>query len=444
MNLPNDFIQKYRKLLKNEAFAFLSSFSQKPISAFRIESQRFHSDLSIYQPIPEIPSGYYGKISGKQIEFLSGAVYSQEPSAMYVAQVLAPTSKDFVLDLCAAPGGKTTYLASQMGNKGRLLANEIDLKRAKILTENVGRMGYRNVVVSNETPENLANKFPTTFSKILVDAPCSGEGMFRKDPKAIQYWSLAYPKSCAKKQKRILKAALRMLSPGGTLVYSTCTFSPEENEGVISTILEENPDLKLSSIPNPPVGARPGEPSFGNNNPELRKCLRFYPHCFKGEGQFVAKIKKVGHLSKSKLKTRIRNSRLNSEIKNFSDVILKEYLKDIFRVSDQYYLLNQHFYEEVKDLHLIKRGVKIGSIKKNRFIPHQELFLSLPKQTFKRIISLNDEQFKAYCHGEELKIGSNETLKSWIALSYQDYIFAFGHLVQGNIKNFYPKNLRNY
>lgn len=238
MKLPIEFIKKYQKLLGSSADEFVNSFKKQSISAFRVENKRNLTDFSSYQPIEEIPNSYYGKISGNSIEFLAGALYSQEPSAMYVAKVLAPKENDLVLDLCAAPGGKSTYLASQLNGEGYLLANDIDLKRSKVLAENIGRMGYSNVAVSNETPENLSKKFPETFSKILVDAPCSGEGMFRKDPEAIKYWSSEYPSSCARLQKKILSSAIKMLAPEGILVYSTCTFSPEEDEGSSQVFLK--------------------------------------------------------------------------------------------------------------------------------------------------------------------------------------------------------------
>lgn len=443
MELPEDFQKKYRQLLKQQAPAFLNAFAQNPVSAFRIEPQRWHSDLSNYAAIPGINQGYYGKLSGKQIEFLAGAFYSQEPSAMYVAQVLAPKPEDFVLDLCAAPGGKTTFLASQMQNQGWLLANEIDLKRAKILTENVGRMGYQNVAVSNDSPETLAAKFPSVFSKILVDAPCSGEGMFRKDPQAMQYWSLSYPQACAKKQRRILANALKMLSPGGVLVYSTCTFSPEENEGVISAVLKDNPDLSLAIIPNPPAGVSWGEPRFGDNNPELRKCLRFYPHQFKGEGQFIAKLQKAGTPLSIKARKKVPNSPVASEFKQFVKLTLREKPQNVFAIADQYYALDPYFYQEIQKLHLVKRGIKVGTLKKKRFVPHQELFQALPVAAINHVIALDDDQFRTYCHGDELKIAPSLQTKNWVALTNHDYLFGFGHLVQDRLKNFYPKSLRN-
>lgn len=441
MNLPLDFVKKYQKLLGEESLDFLSSFDQSRINAFRVNRLKNHSDFSSYSPLGFIPNAYYGKIPGRQIESLAGVVYSQDPSAMCAAKILAPTEDDLVLDLCAAPGGKTTYLADQINNKGFVLANDIDLKRAKILSENVGRMGYWNVAVSNESPDSLATKFPAVFSKILVDAPCSGEGMFRKDPSAIQYWDEGYPRSCARVQKKVLKSALEMLAPGGTLVYSTCTFSPEENEGVVNYTLKHNHDLQLLPI-IPIEGSAPGIPEYGEGNPELSKCMRLYPHLFSGEGQFIAKFKKIGSSSANPYKVK-RASKISSIYSEFERSTFIQKIPEVFQIGDVYYSLNSGFYELIKDAHLIKKGVKIGTIKKQRFIPDQEIFLALPQSSIETVIDLDEEQFAAYCHGEEIQFTNKSPIKRWVALSFKGYVFGFGHWVGNRIKNFYPKNLRH-
>ena len=241
MNFPNGFKEKYQHLLGEDAAAFFATFEQEAVSAFRTnplkETQKAFDD-----PIPNTPWGHYGKVSGKSIEHATGLVYSQEPAAQMVAQVAQPKPGMKVLDLAAAPGGKTTQLLSYLDNQGLLVSNEIHKGRSKILVENVERFGARNVLVTNESADRLAKVFSGFFDLIVLDAPCSGEGMFRKQPDAMDYWSVEYPRECSLLQREILEDALKMLVQGGSLVYSTCTWAPEENEEIVSWLLE-NYDL---------------------------------------------------------------------------------------------------------------------------------------------------------------------------------------------------------
>lgn len=220
-------------MLGQEAQAFFESFEQPAISGFRTNPLK-EGQIAFDNPIPDMPWSYYGKVSGKSPEHVTGLVYSQEPAAQVVGQVASPEKGMKVLDLAAAPGGKSTHLLSYLDNTGLLVSNEISSKRAKILAENIERFGARNVVVTNESADRLAKIFPAYFDMIVLDAPCSGEGMFRKDPDAIQYWSKDYPAQCASLQREILESALTMLAPYGQLIYSTCTWSPEENEEIVS------------------------------------------------------------------------------------------------------------------------------------------------------------------------------------------------------------------
>ncbi|MDU4411341.1 MAG: RsmB/NOP family class I SAM-dependent RNA methyltransferase, partial [Streptococcus sp.] len=280
MQFPSDFIEKYNNLLGDEAKDFFASFDQEAVSAYRTNPlKKQQKDFS--DAIPETPWGHYGKISGKSADHATGLVYSQEPAAQMVAQVAAPSKGSRVLDLAAAPGGKSTHLLSYLDNTGLLVSNEINPKRSKILVENIERFGARNVVVTNTSADKLAKVFKNYFDTIVFDGPCSGEGMFRKDPEAIQYWHKDYPSELAQLQKDILSDGLKMLAPGGQLIYSTCTWSPEENEGVVAWILENYPDLELVQIPKW-NGMRGGI--------DFPETARMYPHHFKGEGQFVAKF----------------------------------------------------------------------------------------------------------------------------------------------------------
>lgn len=246
MNFPHGFKEKYQHLLGEDAAAFFATFDQEAVAAFRTnplkEAQKVFDD-----PIPNTPWGHYGKVSGKSIEHATGLVYSQEPAAQIVAQVAQPKPGMKVLDLAAAPGGKTTQLLSYLDNQRLLVSNEIHKGRSKILVENVERFGARNVLVTNESADRLAKVFSGFFDLIVLDAPCSGEGMFRKQPDAMDYWSVEYPRECSLLQREILEDAVKMLVQGGSLVYSTCTWAPEENEEIVSWLLE-NYDLELETI----------------------------------------------------------------------------------------------------------------------------------------------------------------------------------------------------
>ena len=312
MQFPSDFIEKYNKLLGDEAEDFFASFDQEAVSAYRTNPLK-KQQKNFPDAIPETPWGHYGKISGKSADHATGLVYSQEPAAQMVAQVAAPAKGSRVLDLAAAPGGKSTHLLSYLDNTGLLVSNEINPKRSKILVENIERFGARNVVVTNTSADKLAKVFKNYFDTIVFDGPCSGEGMFRKDPDAIQYWHKDYPSELAQLQKDILSDGLKMLAPGGQLIYSTCTWSPEENEGVVAWILENYPDLELVAIP------KWNDMSDGIDFPET---ARMYPHHFKGEGQFVAKFQDKRVAEQARIKE--GKSNLNKEQKQLWEDFAKK------------------------------------------------------------------------------------------------------------------------
>ena len=293
MNLPDEFIEKYTKLLGDEAESFFESFDTEPQKGFRLnplKSNYQNVALNLEHPVDYSAVGYVGSVSGNSLEHQTGYVYSQDLSAMYVGEVCGPRPGEKILDLCAAPGGKSSHLASLMNNEGLLVSNEINRKRALILAENMERIGARNVIVTNEDPTGLLKTFEQFFDKIVVDAPCSGEGMFRKDHAATKYWHKDYPNECAARQKLILADAMKMLKQGGTLVYSTCTFAPEEDEQIITWLLNEYPYLELVPIKKY-SGMDEGRPAFSDGNEELRGCVRLMMHHFKGEGHFIAKLK---------------------------------------------------------------------------------------------------------------------------------------------------------
>ncbi|MDW8751152.1 RsmF rRNA methyltransferase first C-terminal domain-containing protein [Streptococcus suis] len=432
MQLPQDFIDKYSDLLGPDAQAFFESFDEPAISGFRINPLK-ENQLAFEQSIPDMPWSYYGKVSGKSPEHVTGLVYSQEPAAQVVGQVASPEKGMKVLDLAAAPGGKSTHLLSYLDNTGLLVSNEISSKRAKILAENIERFGARNVVVTNESADRLAKIFPAYFDMIVLDAPCSGEGMFRKDPAAIQYWSKDYPAQCASLQREILESALDMLAPGGQLIYSTCTWSPEENEEIVAWLLE-NYELELVDIPKINGMAE------GIGYPQT---ARMYPHHFSGEGQFVAKFRFTGEAKQKKMKP--GKSNLNREQqalwKEFEQRQLTVQLTGLLQVfGDNLYLLPDGL-PDLSKVKIARNGLHLGTFKKKRFEPSFALGLALHSVEVRNRVDISLDDFPAYVSGQTVAV-SKELANGWYQVAVQGNGLGFAKIVSGTLKNSFPKGLR--
>lgn len=490
MELPAVFIEKYQRLLgSDEAPAFFESFEQPAETGFRINPKKTTSkQLADYQRnfegIPWSPLGFYGKSRGHSLPQVSGAVYSQEPSAQAVAALADPKPQTRVLDLCAAPGGKTTQLASLLAETGLLVANEIDGQRVKVLSENVERFGDNHVVVTNHDPDRLAELLPHFFDLIVIDAPCSGEGMFRKDPNATQYWSPDYVQQCQDRQRLILTAALKMLRPNGQLVYSTCTFSPEENEQNISWLLEQYPALSTIAPEQTWPNVDTGRPEWADGNEQLRHARRFWPHHLRGEGHFMVKLQAHDLTIAVQSETASTNSsqparrqkgtaqknrrggtrgRGNSQsqtqqihLNRVQQDLLSQFINATFvqtpvwaSLSDKWQLElhgDQLFAvpAELVDhagLKFVRRGLWIGEFRKQRFVPNHALVMATPVSEFIHVVELADADLEHYLHGEALRLNT-ELTKGWYPVASEQRIFSWGYLVDGTLKNFYPKNLR--
>ena len=432
MRFPTGFEEKYQRLLGKEAASFFSTFDQEPISAFRTNPLK-EGQLTFSNPISETNWGYYGKVSGKSPEHVTGLVYSQEPAAQMVAQIAHPREGMKVLDLAAAPGGKSTHLLSYLNNTGLLVSNEINNKRSKILVENIERFGARNVLVTNESAERLAKVFSSFFDLIVLDAPCSGEGMFRKQPDAMDYWSLDYPAQCAALQREILEDAVKMLANGGELVYSTCTWAPEENEEIVAWILNEFP-LELVDLPKI-NGMTPGI--------DYPETARMYPHRFKGEGQFVAKFRFVGEHKLPKLKS--ARSNLTADQRSLWQTFQNEHLKveikgDLQTFGDQLYLLPLGL-PDLSKIKIARNGLHLGTFKKKRFEPSFALGLALQPSEVKNKLELSQQDFEVYVGGETLQI--KESLPNgWYQLIIHGNGLGFAKLANQTLKNYFPKGLR--
>ncbi|MFA9413551.1 MULTISPECIES: RsmF rRNA methyltransferase first C-terminal domain-containing protein [unclassified Streptococcus] len=433
MTLPNDFVEKYRALLGQEADEFLASFEEPAVSAFRVNPLK-EAQKRFSNPIPQTPWGYYGKISGKSAEHVTGLVYSQEPAAQMVVQVAGIKPGMCVLDLAAAPGGKSTHILSYLGNTGLLVSNEISTKRSKVLVENIERFGARNVVVTNDSADRLARIFSNYFDLIVFDGPCSGEGMFRKDPAACQYWHNEYPVTCAKLQQAILQDTIDMLAPGGRLVYSTCTWSPEENEAVVSWLLETYNFLKLVDIP------KINGMSAGI---EQEQTARMYSHRFRGEGQFVAVLEDTRSSERQRIKPEKTNL-TKQEHQLWQDFARQHLFVELDGVlqtfGEQLYLLPRDL-PALKGVKIARNGLHLGTFKKNRFEPSFALGLALKPSEVKQTVNISDEAFEDYARGLTVTL-SEPLLNGWYQLVVQGNGLGFAKVVGQTIKNHFPKGLR--
>ncbi|MBF0777501.1 RsmF rRNA methyltransferase first C-terminal domain-containing protein [Streptococcus cuniculi] len=433
MSLPREFKEKYEQLLGAEAPAFFESFQEPAVAGFRTNPLK-ENQQSFEEKIENMPWSYYGKVSGKSVAHVTGLVYSQEPAAQIVGQIAAPAPGMKVLDLAAAPGGKSTHLLSYLDNRGILVSNEISKKRSKILVENIERFGARNVLVTNESAERLARGFAGYFDMIVLDAPCSGEGMFRKEPAAMEYWSKDYPSECAVVQREILQSAIEMLAPNGQLIYSTCTWAPEENEDIVHWLME-NYDVELLDIPkiNGMVAGI-----------DLPQTARMYPHQFKGEGQFVAKFGYYGEAHPSK-KKKGNISNLNREQvqlwQDFAKANLFFQAEGILQAfGDQLYLL-PHDLPDISKLKIARNGLHLGTFKKKRFEPSFALGLALKSEEVRQRVEISEEDFVQYVAGRTIAV-SKDLPNGWYQVAVAGNGLGFAKIVSGTLKNTFPKGLR--
>lgn len=457
MQLPDDFKAKYTRLLgPKEAAAFLAAFSEPVHHGFRINplKQNRPKQLDLTKPLSHCQFGYAGEVSGKTVAHQSGAVYSQEPSAMYVGEVAAPRLNEKVLDLCAAPGGKTTHIGSYLANSGLLVANEIDHKRAKVLMENVERFGLTNTIVTNSTPAIIASQLPDFFDRILVDAPCSGEGMFRKDPDATSYWHLDYPAECAARQRQILSEAVKTLKPGGELIYSTCTFAPEEDEQIIAWLVNQF-DFEILPIKKF-AGMDDGRPAWADGNPELANCVRLFPHHFNGEGHFIAKLRKPAATGESAQKAKPvrhkkqrRGSSTTASLTNEQRQLWEAFSKAMFQKlpTGQLRTFQETLYSvpnmapDFGKIKLVRAGLQLGTFKKNRFEPSYALALAVRPENVKQKLTISPADWRQYVHGDTFRVAP-ELKKGWYLLVCEGQSVGFAKVVNGTAKNFFPKGLR--
>ncbi len=436
-------------LLEKDYSAYLASFHKASyrglrVNTLKISPKRFQ-EISPFKirSIPWTENGFYYKDCqpAKHPYYHAGLYYLQEPSAMLPAFILPVEPGEKVLDLCAAPGGKSTELAAKLKGKGILISNDISASRAMALLKNLELFGIRNSVVLSEYPARLAQVFPAWFDKILVDAPCSGEGMFRKDPAIQKAWEKQGPDFYHKLQKEILESAVKMLRPGGKMVYSTCTFSKEENEGTLSWFLDKYKEMHLLPIEKKlPKEFETGRPDWGDGNEELLRCLRLWPHKVEGEGHFVALLEKKGRkessdsLQETNLETKEKFSKETLEFLEKCSISPKK--ERLLLLKDRVYLLPQGL-PKLSGLRVLKPGLYLGDQKKNRFEPSQPLANALYPSEFKECIELQRDDLNVikYLKGETISV--KKTGCGWQLVCVDGFPLGFGKLQGGMLKNKY-------
>lgn len=460
--LPKEFLDRIKKQLSNEKFEkFKQSFSEKARRGLRINNIRSETETIIggldvkLKSLSFCDDGYEvlsEEKLGNSPEHLSGAIYVQEPSSMLAVAVSGIEKEQRplrVLDLCAAPGGKSSQIASRISEDSILFLNEIIKSRAQILFSNIERQGFKNVIVLNEEPKNL-QCFNHYFDYIFVDAPCSGEGMFRKNPETISEWSEENVKMCANRQREILEIAINLLAQNGKLIYSTCTFSEEEDENIIEWLVSEK-NFELLDVSDEIKAVTEPASAKVKNSEFARKAYQFNNL---GEGQFVAVLKNNSDQERVSIH---KKKHFNSifEIGNNNYKIASEFFKQnldfepkkmLLEVGDNIYLKPIAFDCEIQTmldgLKFVSIGARVGSVQKDRFEPNHNLFMAYNKH-FKININLNKEQLKKYLHGEELMCDITPQNKAnYAVLNYNDMPIGGGKIVQNKIKNLYPKGMR--
>ncbi len=456
--LPSDFLSRMKDMLGEEYPSFLESYHTPPMLGLRVNTKKISTEeflkISPFSltPVPWVENGFFyeaGTQPSRHPYYSGGLYYLQEPSAMTPASRLPLQPGDCVLDLCAAPGGKATELGARLQGKGLLVANDISASRARALLRNLELCGIENALVTNETPVRLAGFFPEFFDKILVDAPCSGEGMFRKDSDVAKAWDKDKPAYFAKLQREILDRAVSMLKPGGMLLYSTCTFSAEENEGSISYLLENFPEMKLTDLEWYP-GFSSGRPEWGNQDPALKKCARIFPHKMEGEGHFLALLKKEGEpVSGLDLPPTIRKTEKSTRklLESFFSSVLTPYDPQRIEVRGQnVYYLPELDTGILKGIKFLRNGLFLGELKKNRFEPAQPLAMNLHADSCASVLRLSpdDQRLSRYLRGETLVLSEEEIqgLSGWSLVCAGDFPLGFGKLTGNLMKNKYPAGWR--
>ncbi len=460
MELPIAFCEEMKRILGEEYDAYRQSMNEKRRYGLRVNTAKITVEdfLKIspfpLTPIPYIKNGFYydGEIyqPAKHPYYFAGLYYLQDPSAMTPASRLPIEEGDVVLDLCAAPGGKATELAARLHGTGLLIANDISSKRAKALLKNIELFGVKNSFIVTEYPKKLAEYFTGFFDKILIDAPCSGEGMFRKDPSMVKAWEQNGPEFYAELQEDILRQALPMLKPGGMLLYSTCTFSPLEDEGTAAKVLAMNPAMELMEI-EPYAGFEPGRPELiGSSDESLRRCVRIFPHKLDGEGHFLALFRKNEMADEPVMSCEEKRSGLKKEEKDLwesfaNHLLWKPEPENMESKNGMVYYMPKRL-PKLRGLRFLRSGLFLGEMKKKRFEPSQSFAMALKKEEYDNCLCLTagDERVLRYLKGETIVLTEEEAkaLNGWQLVCVEGYPLGWGKKNGSTLKNKYHSGWR--
>ncbi len=435
------FYEKMKELLQDEFDNFKEALTKPSVKGFYTNINKKNViqnlDTSYIEKHPYIENGYYFDYEnyklGRHPYFNCGLYYIQEPSAMVVASTIEVSNDDYILDMCGAPGGKSCQIGAKLSNKGLLIANDITPNRASILRQNVERFGLENTIVTSIDPVKFEDYFTGFFDKIILDAPCSGEGMFRKLDLAVDTWSIEKINECVSIQKKLITSASKLLKPGGMLVYSTCTYEKAENEDIVDYAIEK---LGMKNIP---IKIQPGM-SKGINNDFV---ARLYPHKNRGEGHFVALLQNTCELKPTKVP--IQKPNISKSNRLLVEAFYKENLNiatpiNLYESNNHIYAILPHF-PELKNVRILMNGLYLGECKKNRFEPSLALALTLSINDVKRYYNYkaNSDEVSMYLQGHTLT-GSNN--KGYGIIFVDGYPLSFYKESNNQVKNLYPKGLR--
>lgn len=440
--MNNKFLAKMKDLLKEDYEAYINTLDIPAYRGMRVNTLKVSVDDFLQYPFINVRPTAFCKESfyidtslegiGNHPYHLSGLFYMQEPSASSAVEVLDVKKGDWVLDLCAAPGGKSSQIAAKLHNTGFLVSNEIDHGRANILLSNLERMGVSENMITSANPKAICEEMAGCFDKILVDAPCSGEGMFKKNSKAINEWSEEHVLSCAHRQLHILESAYGALKKDGILVYSTCTYSIEENEQVVYEFLKAHEDLELLDC-----AVTWGREGIAYLDLDVRKVRRILP-MDEGEGHFIAKFCKRVEADCVKLKE-MKNAKIESFVSDFLHSQLTQLPAHYMILQDKVYMKHSPFYQ-LKNIKVLRQGIYCGDSKKNRLEPHQHFYTSaILDDKRKVVVDMNDKQCLQFLEGNVVDIAG---VKGYAALAYHGHIIGYGKGDGTVIKNKYPKGLR--
>lgn len=450
MSLPEKFTERMKLILKDKYCLFENEFNNDAYRALRVNTLKCDGMIlkgifSLNESTEFCENSYYlpetVQKPGNHPLHHAGAFYIQEPSASSVVEAIGINEGDFVLDLCAAPGGKSTQAAAKLNGTGVLLSNEFVGSRVGPLVSNIERMGISNAVVTSARPDVLCSQLTEVFDKVIVDAPCSGEGMFRKETAALENWSVENVLACAERQKKILESAAECVKEGGKIVYSTCTYAFEENEGVIADFLKNHTDFHLVK---PKINF--GEDAlkeFAPNVTNIQYARRIF-NFNGGEGHFVAVMQRDGESDKTEVQFNAKNDKKSADILKVFNEFFKENFVDktpqnVQIIGDKVYIVPFDF--GLSGVQIARSGIFAGTVRNNRFVPEHALFNNV-KFTAKNVIdlTLDDDRVEKFLHGEEIYCDTN--LKGYTEVKIHGIPLGFGKASNGTLKNHYPKGLR--